>query len=212
LFACFGGLTSNFSQLLASVLNELGPENARKCEDFPHFLLLRTLRGHWAHARVTNKHQQIQKDMVQYLLEMLQWREKHGMDTILNTHLPNYREFHEGWPSSVHGQVANRLIYVERLEEQDIDTIYDMEPSELIKLRAQYFELFEWVKLKETGSANGTFMSKAICILDLKGLSITKHFSGKVRAQLPTLLGMGGSYYPESLHRMFVINAPATFR
>lgn len=57
----------------------------------------------------------------------------------------------------------------------------------------------------------GRRIDKVYTVLDLKGVALTKIFDSKFKKFLGNITNISGSYYPELLKEMYIINAPLLF-
>jgi hypothetical protein len=80
----------------------------------------------------------------------------------------------------------------------------------MLDLRAQIFEALGLEK-GFTELRRGFRVYKHISIVDLKNLKMS-HFSKDVRNVIKSIISLGSIYYPESLWKLYLINAPTVFR
>jgi hypothetical protein len=80
----------------------------------------------------------------------------------------------------------------------------------MLDLRAQIFEALNLEK-GFTQLRRGYRVYKHISIVDLKNLKMS-HFSKDVRNVIKGIISLGSVYYPESLWKLYLINAPTIFR
>lgn len=189
-----------------AVLSVVKDENDKVEE--PHRLsedaLVRFVRGyafekHWL------------EECVKQVKDTLQWRvsEPVRAGTLLSRDLPGLAEFSKAWPSQVCGVDAQgHPIIVESLGDIDIDSLLKLSNEQLTTHQARNLENVEIVKAA-VGKALGRRIYKHCYVLDIGGLS-TKHY--KIKDNIKAIFHVAQYYYPETLHKMFLINSPLLFR
>ncbi len=80
----------------------------------------------------------------------------------------------------------------------------------MLDLRAQLFEALGLEK-SFTCARRGYRVYKHISVVDLKNLRMS-HFSKDVRSVIKSIISLGSEFYPESLWKLYLINAPTIFR
>lgn len=142
----------------------------------------------------------------------LEWREKNGIDTICNRSLDKRAEFKKTWVTMVTGEdPKGRLITVDRLG--------SIKPSDLLdkftveELQLHHAQNQEYIcKMKRKANAkSGHRMYKTVSILDLDGIGMG-HSSGKFTGPARSVMDIDQWFYPESLQKMYVVNAPWVFK
>ena len=71
-------------------------------------------------------------------------------------------------------------------------------------------ETLSWVK-DEISKRLGKQVYKQVTILDMKGFG-SKHMAGKFRTPVQELVQVLQYYYPETAHKMYIVNTPFVFR
>lgn len=167
---------------------------------------------------------------------VLAWREKLQVDSILTRELDQSKIYFECWPGLMYGEDnEGHLIAIDRISEISMEGFLAnfQHVDALLPHRAQYMERIQWEKAAISRRL-GRRVYKHICIVDLRGLGM-KHVSRSMLNHLKvrdTLYGAGkclGSgfncflldaqpifdvgqhYYPETLHRLYLVNAPMIF-
>jgi len=174
-------------------------------EDMDHELQLMLIRGYW------NRSHKV-RDMSKTAVDMHSWRRDNGIDNILENKMELHDIYHSAWPSYIAGEdELGHFIMFDRVEEMEVKALSKYDQETVLLYRAQCLEAIEMMKLA-TRARLGYRVNCYIYVLDLHGLSMNKHFTGKVRALLQPLFAMSGDMYPDSLWNMFLINAPYSFR
>ncbi|KAL0710171.1 hypothetical protein Bca4012_017149 [Brassica carinata] len=117
------------------------------------------------------------------------------------------------YPQGYHGvDKDGRPIYIERLGKAHPGKLMDVTTIErYLKYHVQEFEKALQQKLPACSIAAKRRVTTTTTILDADGLGM-KNFSPAAANLLSSIAKVDCSYYPETLHRMFIVNAGFGFR
>jgi hypothetical protein len=187
---------------LAELRRQLG---AQTIDALPESMVVRFVRGYSSEKEPV-------KETVERVREVLKFRATHGVDHILD-HLPRKLAlFKKLWHFGIYGRdKLGHPIYVERIGMIEPSTL--LENFKLEDIEHFHVYMMEALcRLKENHSALiGRRMYKHLVIMDLAGLGL-KHVSDKFRGPMGAIVHIDQHYYPESLYKMIIINAPWVFR
>lgn len=150
--------------------------------------------------------------VLEMITKTLDWRKEHDVDTICDRKLEKRDKFKTTWTTMVTGKdPVGHLIAVDRLGA--------IKPSELLvdftveELQMHHVQNQEFIaKMKEEASEKaGMRLYKMVSVLDLDGIGMA-HTGSKFTGPARALMDIDQWFYPESMQKMYVVNAPWVFK
>ncbi|KAF3681146.1 Phosphatidylinositol/phosphatidylcholine transfer protein SFH11 [Capsicum annuum] len=147
-------------------------------------------------------------------LNYLKWREEFNVDE-LSKEL-NFEEFNEVkkcYPHGFHGvDRYGRPIYIERIGRVNLDRLFEVTTIErFVKYHVTEQErTLNW-RYPACSLAAKKHIASTVSILDVKDVGIS-NFSKPARSLFLEIQKIDSHYYPETLHRLFIINAGSGFK
>lgn len=139
------------------------------------------------------------------------WRDRVDFYNYLRMPIPHSEEFHTSWPEAIYGKdkYGHRVI---AMKTGDIDTeALGKIPEDLMcALQGQKMQSYAQYKL-DSSAKEGARRYKHIVIIDGGGIGMSM-LSGKKRTIMKKIFAVGADFYPESIWKIYVVNAPMMFR
>ncbi|KAJ3218407.1 cytosolic factor, phosphatidylinositol/phosphatidylcholine transfer protein [Dinochytrium kinnereticum] len=140
------------------------------------------------------------------------WREDFKVEEIVESFsFPESAEVRVLYPRFYHKtDKKGRPVYYELLGALDVKKLWAVTNTErMIMAYVREYEKLLRYRFAAASIKAGTRIEQGCTILDLKGVSLSQFNS--VRKIVAQVTSIAQNYYPETLGRMFIINAPALF-
>ncbi|GKU95546.1 hypothetical protein SLEP1_g8893 [Rubroshorea leprosula] len=148
------------------------------------------------------------------LSNYLQWRQDFGVDTIQKEFkFDELAEVKKRYPHGFHGvDKYGRPVYIERIGMVDMNELLQITTIErLVKNHIAEQEKTLSLRFPTCSIAAKKHIASTTSILDVKGVGMS-NFSKPARHLFMEVLKIDSNYYPETLNKLFIINAGSGFR
>eukprot|EP01026_Neomeris_dumetosa_P016848 TRINITY_DN16432_c0_g1_i1.p1 TRINITY_DN16432_c0_g1~~TRINITY_DN16432_c0_g1_i1.p1 ORF type:complete len:492 (+),score=55.57 TRINITY_DN16432_c0_g1_i1:112-1587(+) len=186
------------------VREELKKQGVKKTAEQDYYTLLRFLRA---------RDYDVEKASEMYIAH-LQWRKEYGTDTIIQDFDFKERDqFLAVYPQGYHKtDKQGRPIYIQHLGQIDLKKITQVTTVErMIKFHVQEWERCMHSIFPACSKKEGRRVDQMFAIMDVSGVGVHM-LSADVRATLKEITKIDQDNYPESLGKVFIINAPFVFK
>ncbi|PIA35675.1 hypothetical protein AQUCO_03500194v1 [Aquilegia coerulea] len=147
-------------------------------------------------------------------LKMLKWREDFGVDAISKEFkFEEYTEVKRCYPHGFHGvDRYGRPLYIERIGMIDLSSLLQVTTIDrFVKYHIAEQEKTLNLRYPACSIAAKKHVASITSILDVKGVGMN-NFSKPARELFMEIQKIDSNNYPETLHRLFIVNAGSGFR
>ncbi|XP_043719642.1 phosphatidylinositol/phosphatidylcholine transfer protein SFH11-like isoform X3 [Telopea speciosissima] len=147
-------------------------------------------------------------------VNMLRWRNDFGVDAIPKEfRFEEYEEVKKCYPHGFHGvDKSGRPVYIERIGIIDLNALLKVTTLDrLLKHHVDEQEKTQNLRFPACSIAAKTHIASTTTILDVQGVGMN-NFTKPVRELFIEIQKIDSNYYPEILHRLFIVNAGSGFR
>ncbi|KAJ3046436.1 cytosolic factor, phosphatidylinositol/phosphatidylcholine transfer protein, partial [Quaeritorhiza haematococci] len=195
-------ISPNQQELLDHFKSELEKDPHYKKDIHDDRLLLRFLRARRFKI----------PDAKKMFLDAEQWRDSFGVENIVQTFaFPEIVEVRGIYPRFYHKtDKMGRPVYIEQLKHMDAKKLWGItHPDRMMKHYVREYEKLLRYRFSACSAQTGTKIEQGCTILDLKGVQM--HQFAQVNKIINQVSVIAQNYYPETLGKMFIINAPVLF-
>jgi len=169
----------------------------------PDVVYVRYVRGYW-------KEQNREECTYDNLAKALAWRKELNVDSILNAELEKEEKWLELMPHDFHGYGKRQhVIYYDRIcytNPYDLTKYFTDKEIQIHHIQMQ--ETVDWLKAEKAREIGG-MNYRTLIIIDCEDLS--RHHLAN-REVLNSVFAIDQNYYPETVYKIFIINAPFIFK
>lgn len=144
---------------------------------------------------------------------MLNWRKEFGANDLDNFEFPELLEVKKYYPHGHHGvDREGRPVYIELVGRvETAKMLHTTTMERFLKYHVKEFDRTFRIKFPACSVAAKRHIDQTTTVMDVSGMGL-KNFSKEAREFLSAVAKIDSDNYPETLCRMYVINAGAAFR
>ena len=144
----------------------------------------------------------------------IKFREEYPPELIRSTPISEFDSIYENYACGYCGaDFEGNLIVVEQVGKSYPEKIINnVSEDKIHHFLVQKFERMLNVVMPYLSQIHGKRIERTTLIIDLKNVKSSVYFNSKIRSFLKISSRMGQDFYPETLGRCFVINAPMIFQ
>jgi len=153
------------------------------------------------------------KKALQLFATMMEWRHTENVDDALSWRFDNISQVKEFYPHRFHSfDKEGRPIYIERVGQLDIDkTLKHMSLYDFTRYHILHWEFVQRVLFERGAQRVGHKVDQLVTIVDLSGLSLSLLNSTTIEF-LQRIAKIDQEYYPDSAHKLYIVNVPWLFK
>mmetsp|Transcript_271 Transcript_271/g.676 ORF Transcript_271/g.676 Transcript_271/m.676 type:complete len:718 (+) Transcript_271:230-2383(+) len=151
------------------------------------------------------------KETVEGAKRIALWRESIVFETLVKRHIPEAEEFHKLWRETVYGEdcFGHPLIGI-KVAQIDVSALNKF-PNSLVELMvaqrlAVYRDYLEFISASRREQRY-----KMSFLIDMSGAGVSS-LLGENKALMQKIFGVGTKFFPETVWKIYVVNAPFALR
>ncbi len=191
-----------------AVLEQLSREMADQLAELPQ------LRTKWSLLRFLRARQFNLKKAKLMLQNYLDFRKAHSHEAVAQMPIDKFKPIYDNYSSGYcWSDNEGNLVVVEQVAKSKPEAVLSQcSENDVIDFLIQRYERMMYVVMPTLSRIHNRRIERTCLIVDLKKVSSGLFFHKKVRDFLSICAKMGQDYYPETLERCFIINAPFVFK
>lgn len=196
-------MTADEKKFFDAALASLPKEQQTKFASVPLDVLL-IVRG------FANEEHRMEETLkaIQHIAE---WRDKVGYYDFFEKNLEGDSQFHKLWPEYICGtDKYGHFVQGIQIGQIDTDELLKLDEEQLLRLQGQKMKAYAVYK-QDLSKASGVQRYKHTMIVDLHNISMSM-LMGKKKNLIKKIFDIGSTYYPETMFKIYLINAPMVFR
>ena len=211
-------IQGNTPDFLSGTVDNLTDSQKELLQNFKNHLIKLGLHNDtqyddWNQLRFCRARKFVLDDVIKMFDDYMIFRKKYSIDTLLQENVTEYLDIRDTFCDE----------YVMGCDNFGYPIVYQSfkkftEKKQLVMTEDMYvkyiiykLEFILYVVCPFLSKLHNKRIDRLTMILDLKGTSISEFLDGKVRSYMGKGLNVGNFYYPETLCKTFIINAPFLF-